>query len=224
MSFIADPIRGTTFEAGFFLVDDEQCLRLTKMIADDHAQAVTRNGRKIVPAGAVIPTNGATAEGILYEDIDVTEGAAPGSVVVEGTVYGDRLPATLDSDAATALTGITVKTSPAVTRPAEFNDKLVELTVASAASATTTGYTALTVSGHTLASGESYLYKTHATATPKVRLGEVLPTSGGSAWTEWDGDDEISATTGHKITVAVVDSFGQAVAAGSDDVTAKAAG
>ncbi len=117
MSFIADPVRGTTFEAGFFLVDDEQCLRLTKTAAADHAQRVTRNGRVIVPAGAVIPANGATAEGILYEDIDVTEGAAPGSVVVEGTVYGDRLPAALDADAATALTKIRVMTSPTITRP-----------------------------------------------------------------------------------------------------------
>lgn len=225
MSFIAGPKNGTIFEAGFFLVDDEQCLRQTMTISASHLQKVTRNNRVIVPAGAVIPANGATAVGILYEDIDVTDGAAAGSVVTEGTVYEDRLPAALDSDAKTAMTRIRVITSaPAVTRPAEFNANLVALTVASAASATTSGYTALTVSGHTLEAGESYLYKTHATAAPKVRLGEVLPTSGGSAWTEWDGDDEISATTGHKITVAVVDSFGQAVAAGSDDVTAKAAG
>jgi len=76
------------------------------------------NGRKVVPAGAVIPANGSTAKGILFEDIDVTEGAMPGSVVIEGTVYGDRLPAALASAAATALTKITViNASPTVTRP-----------------------------------------------------------------------------------------------------------
>jgi hypothetical protein len=116
MSFTASA-QGTTFEAGYFLVNDEQCLRETATIAATHAQKVTRNGRDIVPMGAVIPANGATAKGILYEDIDVTDGDSIGSIVTEGVIYGDRLPATLDSDAATALTGITVKTSPTITRP-----------------------------------------------------------------------------------------------------------
>ena len=120
MSFTASA-QGTTFEAGWFLVDDEQCLRETATIAATHAQKVTRNGRDIVPAGAVIPANDSTAVGILYEDIDVTDGAAAGSIVTKGTIYGDRLPAALDSDAVTALAGITVKTSPTVTRPAVFD-------------------------------------------------------------------------------------------------------
>ena len=113
---------GTTFEAGFFLVDDERCTRQSMTIAANHAQRVTRNGRTIVPMGAVIPANGATAKGILYEDIDVTDGAAAGSVVTEGTVYGDRLPAALAEAAATALTQIRViAASPTVTRPAAFD-------------------------------------------------------------------------------------------------------
>ena len=119
MSFTASA-SGTTFEAGFFRVDDEACLRETADIAANHAQKVTRNGRTIVPMGAVIPANGATAKGILYEDIDVTDGAAPGSIVTRGVIYGDRLPAALADAAATALTGIVVKTSPAVTRPEIF--------------------------------------------------------------------------------------------------------
>lgn len=110
---------GYGWNAGHFLVDDETCIRKTMTIAANHAQAVTRdNGRKVVPAGAVIPANGATAVGILFEDIDVTDGANVGSVVTEGTVYADRLPAALASAAATALTGIKViATSPAITRP-----------------------------------------------------------------------------------------------------------
>jgi len=120
MSFTAST-QGTTFEAGWFLANDEQCMRESATIAADHAQKVTRNGRTIVPAGAVIPANGATAKGILYEDIDVTDGAAPGSIVTKGVIYGDRLPATLAEAAVTALTGITVKASPEVTRPAIFD-------------------------------------------------------------------------------------------------------
>ena len=214
MSFTASA-QGTTFEAGWFLVDDEQCLRETTTVATTHAQAVTRNGRTIVPAGAVIPANGSTAIGILYEDIDVTDGAAPGSIVTKGTIYGDRLPAALDSDAATALTGITVKTSPNAVRPSIFG-KFDALTVGSAAG-TAVGDTKLTVTGHTLGTGESYVYKTHATAAPTVKLGGDL-----TGWTSWNGTDDITATTGHKITVAVKGADGTAVAAGSTDVTSKA--
>lgn len=110
---------GYGWNAGHFLVDDETCIRTTMTIAADHAQLVTRdNGRKVVPAGAVIPANGATAKGLLFEDIDVTDGANIGSVVTEGTVYGDRLPAALASAAATALTGIKViAAAPTITRP-----------------------------------------------------------------------------------------------------------
>ena len=214
MSYTASA-QGTTFEAGWFLVDDEQCLRETATIAANHAQKVTRNGRTIVPAGAVIPANGSTAVGILYEDIDVTDGAAAGSIVTKGTIYGDRLPAALESAAATALTGIKVKTSPAVVRPSVFG-KFDTLTVGSEAG-TAQGDTKLTVAGHTLESGESYVYKTNATAAPTVKLGDDL-----TGWTAWDGDDDITATTDHKITVAVKGADGTAVAAGSTTVTAKA--
>lgn len=123
MSYFDGPNRGYGWAAGHFLADDETCIRKTMTIPADHGQRVTRtDGRIVVPAGAVIPANGATAKGILYEDIDVTNGAMPGSVVIEGTVYADRLPAALASAAATALTGITViATSPTVTRPYTTN-------------------------------------------------------------------------------------------------------
>lgn len=215
MSFTSTT-QGTTFEAGFFLVDDEECLRETTTIAADHAQAVTRNGRTIVPMGAVIPANGSTAKGILYEDIDVTDGAAAGSIVTRGVIYGDRLPAALDSDAATALTGIKVKTSPSVIRPAIFGEFGV-LTVKSEAG-TAVGDSKVTASGYTLGAGESYVYKTHATAAPEVKLGDDL-----SAWTSLTNGSDITVTNGHKITVAVMDSNGQAVAAGSANITAKTA-
>jgi len=224
MSFTVQ-VNGTTFNAGHFLADDEECLRESATVASNHGQIVTLNGRKIVPAGAFIPSRGSSSVGILYEDVDVTDGAAPGSIVTKGVVARDLLPLDANSDAISALTGIRFVYSKPVTRPAEFNGALKALTVESAASSTSSGYTALTVTGHTLATGESYVYKTSSTTTaPSAKLGEVLPTSGGSAWTAWDGDDEISSTTGHKITVAVIDAYGQCVAAGSADVTVKAAG
>lgn len=118
MSFIAKDT-GKGWEAGYFLVDAEDCTRLTKTIAANHAQAVTRaDGSKYVPAGAVIPANDATAVGILYEDVDVSTGAMPGSVVTVGQVYTNLLPAAPAAAAVTALTGIRfTATVPAITRP-----------------------------------------------------------------------------------------------------------
>ena len=215
MSFTASA-QGTTFEAGFFLVDDEQCLRETATIAANHSQKVTRNGRTIVPMGAVIPANGSSAKGILYEDIDVTDGAAPGSIVTKGVIYEDRLPATLDSDAKTAMTGIIVKsTAPAVTRPAIFG-KLATLTVASVAG-TASGDSKITVTGYTLAAGESYVYKVGDAATT-VKLGDDLS----SGWTALTNGSDVTAATGKKITVAVKDKNSDAVATGSATVTAAA--
>lgn len=123
MSYFDGPDKGYGWAAGHFLVNDETCVRKSMTIAANHAQAVTRaDGRKVVPAGAVIPANGATAKGILFEDIDVTEGARMGSVVTEGIVYGDRLPAALAEAAASALTGIKViAASPTITRPYATN-------------------------------------------------------------------------------------------------------
>ena len=164
----------------------------------------------------MIPANGSTAVGILYENIDVTNGDAPGSVVVAGRVYEDRLPAAVESDAKSALAGIEfVSASPMVTRPAAFG-KFDALTVQSAAG-TASGDTKITVSGHTLKAGESYVYKTHATAAPAAKQGDDV-----SGWTAWNGSADITATTGHKITVAVKNALGEAVAAGSATVTSHA--
>lgn len=118
MSF-NESFSGKGWEAGYFLVDDENCTRVTAQIAQNHAAVVTRaDGTKYVPAGAVIPANGASAIGILYEPVDVTTGAMPGSIVTSGVVYKDRLPVTIDSAAVSALTGITfVASSPSITRP-----------------------------------------------------------------------------------------------------------
>lgn len=218
MSFIqSNTSRG--FSAGFFLADDE-CLRETMTIPANHSQAVTlADGSKIVPAGAVIPANGSTAKGILYEDVEVTKGAMPGSVVTEGTVYEDRLPASLDSDAKTAMTGIRVITSsPDVVRP-DFNiNGLKALTVVSAAG-TAVGDTALTVTGYTLKSGESWAYKVTTGTAATVLPGEVV-----SGWTAWDGDDDITAATGKKLALVALNAAGQAIAYGSATVTAKSAG
>lgn len=109
---------GKGYAPGWFLAEAD-CSRETVQVAANHAQAITNpDGTKYVPAGAVIPSNDGNAKGILYEDVEVTTGDMPGSLVTRGVIYEDRLPAALDSAAKTALKGITVKDSvPTVTRP-----------------------------------------------------------------------------------------------------------
>lgn len=60
-------------------------------------------GRKIVPAGTILPANDATAEGILLTDTDVTHGPQPGALLVEAYILEARLPVAPSAEAKTAL-------------------------------------------------------------------------------------------------------------------------
>lgn len=91
MSFIIEE-KGKAYAAGYFLAHEE-CERKTRQVTQ--AMAVTTdNGAKYVPMGTIYPSNDANAEGIVYEDIDVTTGDMPASVVLKGVVYEDRLAIT----------------------------------------------------------------------------------------------------------------------------------
>ena len=67
------------------------------------------DGRKIVPAGTLYPANDDTAIGILLNDVDVTNGDAPASVIVEGWILEERLPEEVTTEAKTAMTAIKFK-------------------------------------------------------------------------------------------------------------------
>ena len=123
MSFITSQDKGVLYQPGHFLAHEE-CERKTRNIPQNLA-VTAANGGKYVPMGTIYPTNDSNAEGIVYEDVDVTSGDMPGSVVVKGTVYTGLLPkesgaTVMTTVAKTALAskGITfVDTYPAVTRP-----------------------------------------------------------------------------------------------------------
>lgn len=115
MSFIQNS-KGAGYAPGFFLAHEE-CVRQTREIPQSMAET-TEIGAKYVPMGTIFPSNDSSAVGIVYEDVDVTTGNMPGSVVLSGVVYEDRLPVALDADAKTALVakGFTFVTTPAVDR------------------------------------------------------------------------------------------------------------
>lgn len=126
MSFIKTPTTGKVYAPGYFLAkDDENCVRETMQIPA--SLGTTEGGGKYVPMGtlySVTTGEGASATteyfGFLYEDVDVTTGDMPGSVVTKGIVYEDKLPEELTSTQRTALVAKGFKfiaTSPTVTRP-----------------------------------------------------------------------------------------------------------
>lgn len=213
MSFIErNATVGKTYAPGYFLAHEE-CIRETRQIPQ--SGATSANGGKYVKMGSFYPANNSsTVEGIVYEDVDVTSGDMPGSVVTKGVVYLDRLPAAPESGVQSALEGkgFIFKTSPDVTRP-EYPSKLIDLTVVSAAG-TASGDTAITVSGYTLKTGEAYYYAV-GDAAPTIDAGDIVDTT---AWTAWDGDDDITAASDKKIAIIVASKAGEAKAYGSATV------
>ena len=223
MSFINLNDQGAVYAPGWFLAHEE-CVRETRTISQSGATSAA-NGSKYVKMGTPFPSNDGNCIGIVYEDVDVTTGDMPGSVVTKGVIYKDRLPVTLESAAATALAGLgfTIITStPSIIRPV-YPTSLTTLTVSFAESGTS-GKTDPTVSGYTPASGDSYVYKlgsgTSATNAPTVLPGQVLETG----WTAWDGSSDITiaaADDGKYMTIAVINAAHEAVAAGAGAVDRK---
>ena len=80
----------------------ERALRVVTFTATQ-AISTAENGEKYVKSGTIYPSNNQYAEGIVFEDVKVTGGDAPGSLMTAGHVYENRLGVTVDSDAKTAL-------------------------------------------------------------------------------------------------------------------------
>lgn len=129
MAFVYADKQGQVYAPGYFLAHEE-CVRKTKTIS---ATGVSpdANGHKHVPMGTLYSVTTGEGQdavtdyiGFLYEDVDVTAGDMPGSVVTKGVVYEDRLPAELTSAQRTALAakGFTFLTEPTVTRPSAEAD------------------------------------------------------------------------------------------------------
>lgn len=78
-----------------------------------------------------------------------------------------------------------------------------------------TGDTKITVTQE-LEKGHNYKYKTDPTTAPEVKYMQNVRN-----WNAWDGKSDITATTGHKITIVECDSAYKALKSGTADVTSK---
>ena len=121
MAFIGETVEGVVYSAGYMLAhNDENVVRETRQIAQAGATE-DADGSKHVKMGTPYPSNDGNCVGLLYEDVDVTVGDMPGSVITgNAEVYLDRLPVTLVDAAKTALAAKGFKfidTAPVATRP-----------------------------------------------------------------------------------------------------------
>lgn len=92
MSFI-NSSNGKSYAPGFFLAHEE-CVRETRQMAQNNYSVITEGETKHAPMGVAYPSNDSNAIGITYEDVDVTTGAMPASIVTKGIVYENRLAIT----------------------------------------------------------------------------------------------------------------------------------
>lgn len=83
---------------------------------DDTDVEKNEDGKKIVPAGTivgggfiaddtvkVVPANDASAEGVLFNDVDVTYGPASGAAIIHGFIALDKIPDAPTVEAKAAL-------------------------------------------------------------------------------------------------------------------------
>lgn len=122
---------GKAYAPGYFLAHEE-CTRITvEADATNDAVVTAANGGKYLPMGTVYPSNDEEAIGIIYEDVDVSTGNMPASLVTKGVVYVNRLPEELTEDTTEGGTttagskstlealGFVFIEEPTVTRPSE---------------------------------------------------------------------------------------------------------
>ena len=122
MAFIGSVNQGTVYAPGFFLANgDENVVRETREISQTGATAVGTT--KYHKMGEIYPAADATAEGFLYEDVDVTVGNMPGSVVTHGgEIIKTRIPLDVDQLSGSCLEALSARgfsfvDEPDVTRP-----------------------------------------------------------------------------------------------------------
>lgn len=116
---------GSGFAPGYFLFDDENCVRTTVQIDLVHAEnnnPIEKNGGLLIPAGSFYES--ADVNGILYEDVFIPDPTHPdyvpavtASVVVSGTIDLSKAPALEEAAEALGAQGFKFVDSGAVERP-----------------------------------------------------------------------------------------------------------
>ncbi len=91
---------------------DSEVGLVTKTAQIPQSMGQADGDRKTVFAGTVFPANTSAATGIVFQDVDVTDGDAIGAVMVAGRVISDRVNA-----ASAAQTALKMRPSAAIPSP-----------------------------------------------------------------------------------------------------------
>lgn len=76
------------------------------------APAADANGRRIYKSGSAFPANDGTGIGVVYNDVDVTDGDVEDSLMQGGWLLPGTLPAVLSADFLAANPGIHLRKFP----------------------------------------------------------------------------------------------------------------
>lgn len=85
------------------LVFPDHYVSVAHTFKTDDATAVTEDGRKVIKAGTIYPSNDAKAIGVVWTDYDVTDGDRTGALILHGFVKTAALPAAPTDEAKAAL-------------------------------------------------------------------------------------------------------------------------
>ena len=85
------------------LVFPDHYVAVAQTFLSNDPAAVTEDGRKIIKAGTIYPTNDASAIGVVFSDMDVTNGDRTGAIIVHGFIKTAALPVIPTSQAKGAL-------------------------------------------------------------------------------------------------------------------------
>lgn len=102
-------VKKTDYSLGINWLKDQHFTNYshTFKVAEGVANA---KGRKIVKSGTIYPANDATAIGIVFSDVDVTDGDNVGALMVHGNVLKGRLAAINGAEvSAAAITALEAK-------------------------------------------------------------------------------------------------------------------
>lgn len=104
-----------------FLASEVGLVNITYTFASTFATPVTENSRKLIKAGTIYPANDATAKGIVFEDVDITDGDKVGALMIAGRYLTDKLSATVDAKALAVFQGqgLFAQDDPTNTLPAD---------------------------------------------------------------------------------------------------------
>lgn len=163
------------------LVFPDHYVAVAQTFLSNDSAAVTEDGRKIIKAGTIYPSNDENAIGVVFNDMDVTNGDRTGAVIVHGFIKKAALPANPSANAIAALNMIKFLPLTAVTVALT----VTKLTIANAEAKDKTHSVVVGITGTTFRPEASTLTNWTITGedTTKVKVESIVVSPDGKSVT-----------------------------------------